>query len=148
MRHFVFSLLVVGTIVLSYLLLSVVTTSSIIYLLGFTLLGIIGFFIQRKIYQFFIIEFMFHYEGKVVALPKALKTIRDTSMDLAFIFVLAAFGTNPIMDMIETKTPSFSVSWLYVELAITNIVLAILPTFLYCIYYIWKNPLNKNKAAE
>lgn len=148
MRNFVFLLVGVGTIGLSYLLLSAITTSSIGYLLGFTLLGIIGFFIQRKIYQFFIIEFNFHFAGKDVVLPKVLKSIRDTSMDLAFIFVLAALGTNPIMDLIETKSPSFSVNWLYVELAITNITLALLPTFLYCIYYIWKNPLNKNEAAE
>lgn len=148
MRTFIFSLIGVGTIGLSYLLLSAITTSSIGYLLGFTLLGIIGFFIQRKIYQFFIIEFIFHFAGKDVILPKALKSIRDTSMDLAFIFVLAALGTNPITDLIEMKTPSFSINWLYMELAITNVLLALLPTFIYCIYYIWKNPLNKNEAAE
>ena len=148
MRHIIFLLIGTGTIALSYFILTVLTSSSIVYLLGFTLLGIVGFVIQRKIYQFFMIEFNFNYLGKDVEIPKTLIIIRDTSMDLAFIFVLAAFGTNPITDFIETKTPSFSIHWLYVELAITNIMLAILPTFLYCIYYIWKNPSIKKKAAE
>ena len=113
----------------------------------FTLIGVVGFLLQKKLYEFLMLEFKFIYFDKDIVLPKLFKTVRDTCMDLAFIFILASFGLNPIFDIIEAKTPSFSIHFFYIELAITSVIIALLPTILYCYYFIWKHP-NINKKEE
>ena len=79
---------------------------------------------------------------------KIFKTIRDTGMDLAFIMILASVGVNPILDIIEAKKPSFSINFFYFELAVTSIIIALLPSILFCYYYIWKNPNYTPKKEQ
>ena len=94
------------------------------------------------------IEFKFIYKRREIQLPNALKMVRGTGMDLAFILILASFGINPILDIIEANKPSFSINFFYIELAITSCIIALLPTILYCYYYIWKHPsYNKNESS-
>ena len=72
--------------------------------------------------------------------------IRDTGMDLAFILFLASLGINPILDIIEAKKPSFSINFFYIELAMTSVSIALLPTILYCYYYFWKHLYDSKKG--
>ncbi len=139
MRHFLFIFLSLSTIAIFYFLLKFLTTSSIVMLLLFTFIGVLGFLIQKVLYNFLVLEFKFVYKEKEVVLPKALKKVRDTGMDLAFILILASVGVNPILDIIEAKKPSFSINFFYLELAITSVIVGLLPTILYCYYYIWKH---------
>lgn len=139
LRHILFIFLSLSTIVSFYFLLDFLTTTSIIKLFLFTLIGVLGFLIQKRVYHFFVLEFKFIYKESEIQLPKALKIVRDTGMDLAFILILAAFGVNPILDIIEAKKPSFSINFFYIELAMTSVVSVLLPLFLYCYYYIWQH---------
>ena len=148
MRHIFFIILTVVTITTFYFLLDILTNSSIFMLLLFTLMGILGFLFQKKLYEFLMLEFKFIYSEKEIKLPTIFKKIRDTCMDLTFVLLLASFGLNPILDIIEAKTPSFSIHFFYIELAITSVFIALLPTILYCFYYIWKNPgINKKTSS-
>ena len=114
----------------------------------FTFIGALGFLIQKRLYNFFLIEFKFIYKEREIQLPKTLKIVRDTGMDLAFILILASSGVNPIVDIIEAKKPSFSIHYFYIELAMTSVILALLPTILYCYYYIWKHPYDSKKEEQ
>ena len=148
MRNLLFIGVSVSTITIFYFLLKVLTSSSIVMLILFTFLGVLGFLIQKKLYNFFMLEFKFIYKKREIQLPNALKMVRDTGMDLAFILILASFGINPILDIIEAKKPSFSITFFYIELAITSCIISLLPTILYCYYYIWKHPsYNKNESS-
>jgi len=148
LRHLFFLIITVSTIAGFYFLLDILTNSSVFMLLIFILLGILGFFIQKKLYEFLMLEFKFIYLTKEVEIPLLIKTIRDTCMDLAFVLILASFGLNPILDIIEAKTPSFSIHFFYIELAFTSIAIALLPTILYCYYYIWKNPRSSESEEQ
>lgn len=139
MRHILLIFISLSTIVFFYLLLDFFTNSSILKLLLFTFIGVLGFYIKKRIYNFFVLEFKFIYKEREIRLPKELKMVRDTGMDLAFILILASFGINPILDIIEANTPSFSINFFYIELAMTSFIIALLPTVLYCYYYIWKH---------
>ncbi len=138
----------ISTIVAFYFLLNFFTESSISKLFLFTLIGVLGFLIQKRLYNFFVLEFKFIYKEREIRLPKALKMIRDTGMDLAFILILAAFGINPILDVIEANKPSFSIHFFYIELAITSVSIALLPTILYCYYYFWRHHYNNEKKGQ
>ena len=131
MRHILFIFLSLSTIVTFYFLLDFLTKSSIIKLFMFTFIGVFGFLIQKRLYNFFVLEFKFIYKEREIQLPKALKMVRDTGMDLAFILILASFGVNPILDIIEANKPSFSINFFYLELAMTSVIIALLPTILY-----------------
>ena len=146
MRHILFIFLSLSTIVAFYLLLDVFTKTAIIHLFMFILIGVLGFLIQKKLYNFFVLEFKFIYKGKEIQLPKALKVVRDTGMELAFILILAAFGINPILDIIEANKPSISINFFYIELAMTSVSIALLPTILYCYYYFWKHLYDSKKG--
>lgn len=148
MRHLLFIGVSISTIVIFYFLLEVLTSSSIVLLIMFTFIGVLGFVIQKKLYNFFMLEFKFIYKKREIQLPNVLKMIRDTGMDLAFILVLASLGINPILDMIEAKKPSFSINFFYIELAITSVIIALLPMILYCYYYIWKHPSYNKKESS
>jgi len=147
-RHLLFIFISTSTIVAFYFLLNFFTNSSIFVLLIFTFLGVIGFIAQKKLYDFLILEFKFIYLGKEIHLPKIFKKVRDTGMDLAFIMILASVGVNPILDIIEAKKPSFSINFFYFELAITSIIIALLPSILFCYYYMWKNPNYTPKKEQ
>ena len=114
----------------------------------FTFIGVLGFLIQKRLYNFFVLEFKFNYKEREIQLPKALKMVRDTGMDLAFILILASFGVNPILDVIEANKPSFSINFFYIELAMTSVIIALLPTILYCYYYIWKHLYDSKKEEQ
>lgn len=71
--------------------------------------------------------------------PTTIKKIRDTGMEITFIFILASIGINPITDVIDLKQPTFSVHSLYLELALISTVIAVVPSLFYCYYFIWKD---------
>lgn len=148
MRHILFIFLSFITIVSFYFLLDFLTTSSVIKLFMFTFIGVFGFLIQKRVYKYFVLEFKFIYKEKEIELPKALKLVRDTGMDLAFVLILAAFGVNPILDIIEAKKPSFSINFFYIELAITSVVIVLLILILFCYYYIWKHMYDNKKGEQ
>ena len=114
----------------------------------FTFIAVLGFLIQKRLYNFFVLEFKFNYKEREIQLPKALKMVRDTGMDLAFILILASFGINPTLDIIEANKPSFSIDFFYIELAMTSVIIALLPTILYCYYYIWKHLYDSKKEEQ
>lgn len=107
LRHILFIFLSLSTIVSFYFLLDFLTTTSILKLFLFTLIGVLGFLIQKRVYHFFVLEFKFIYKEREIQLPKALKIVRDTGMDLAFILILAAFGVIQFSILLKRKNLRF-----------------------------------------
>ena len=62
MRHLLFIAVSISTIAIIYFLLEVLTSSSIVMLITFTFIGVLGFLIQKKLYNFFMVEFKFIYK--------------------------------------------------------------------------------------
>lgn len=125
----------------SLTLLSQFTNFSIVLLTFLALIGMAGLLFQKKMYNKFLQQFKFINNAPNIVIPDLIKNTNAVGMELAFIFLLASIGINPVTDLIEGKLKtSWSYNVLFFDLALVSAVFAIFPILIYIFYYSMKNP--------
>lgn len=125
----------------SLTLLSQFTNYSIVLLTLLALIGMAGLLFQKKMYNKFLQQFKFIHNASYIVIPDLIKNTNAVGMELAFIFLLASIGINPVTDLIEGKIKTnWSYNVLFFDLALVSVVFAIFPILIYIFYYAMKNP--------
>lgn len=141
MKSFFQIILLLLAVVCSLTFLSQFTQYSLMLLTLLAVIGMTGLLIQKKLYIKFLQQFKFINDTFHINIPNSIKNIYAAGMELAFIFILASIGVNPVTDLIEGKIKtSFSYNTLFFELAIISVFFAIIPVLIFIFYYSIKNP--------
>lgn len=140
MKKFFQITLLILAVMCSLTILAFVTHYNLILLILLSFLGIVGLLLQRIFYNKFLQHFKFIYDSFDIEVPNSIKNIYAFGMELAFIFILASIGANPVTDFIEGKiSPIFTYNVLFFDLALVSAFFAIIIVLLYIFYYFIKN---------
>ncbi|MFO1446157.1 hypothetical protein KDN24_23730 [Bacillus sp. Bva_UNVM-123] len=75
---------------------------------------------------------------KDVEFPDIILKMKEIGFELVFALLLLAIGIDPLKDLTELKKPTFSINYLFLDLAIIFVFLSILPMIGWYIYQKYK----------
>lgn len=108
------------------------------YPLGFLLLlssiTIIGFSIYRWLSSFSKKKLLIEVIFKGVDFPPIIIKLKEVGFDLVFALLLLAIGVDPIKDLISLTKTTYSLNYLFLDLALLFSILSFLPMLVFAIY--------------
>jgi hypothetical protein len=128
--------------ILSLVILEKVTYNSLGLIIFLAILGIIGFIIEKKLFNDFSSKFKDFFEA--YQLPLWIKKIFDAGIELSFICVLASVGVSCVTDFIELKIRVPKFNMVYIDLALAILVFSVLPGVIWIQYKEFNKDLDTN----
>lgn len=102
------------------------------------IINLIGFLVYRWVSSFSNKKLPFESLMKDINFPDIILKMKEIGFELVFALLLLTIGIDPLKDLTELKKPTFSINYLFLDLAIIFVFLSILPIIGWYIYQKYK----------
>ncbi|GAS80368.1 hypothetical protein [Paenibacillus amylolyticus] len=144
-RIVIASLLFIPSMLMSFFLLSRFIHTSIALTLILSILALVGFFLNKKLGEYTKRELnkLNDLLFQDIQFPDTILKIRDVGFELVFPLLLLAIGSDPIKDLIDLKPIIYKINYLFFDIALFTLFIAMVPMFVWMFYIGIKESIKK-----